>query len=516
MAGRVAVVGRPGSSDKTMKRKPRQRPKPRADRQTAAAPRRPQPRGQTEAHGASAAPRRTAWAASPRTWRLSVLTALLIMAGFVGGYVVLRLRAGAAAWPSRQDVGLPIFFGIIGAALLMLSSLTLILAQRLIRSGKPWPVRVCLSGTIVLGAAAIAFRGFDYHVLTLQGMVPWRVRESTFDHADLYYVQAVRAKLKQHFLQLEGKRTDRPDLFTSEDQERLDLVQLLQTSMVSWTEQEIGHWLDDLEQRRSVMAIMAYQIHPLERDREAVKASVAVERKATSRSREWFSVMQEYCRRKTALIEALPPPERPSSLGQADAGSESGTTKEPVPGMSSTDGEVVPPAADDPPQPNGSPGPALQEACERLNQSLRNQLAELGAQEWAYAKAVIADTVDLAMTGERSTQIETRLANIDARVNFLAYQVDPVLEGPEERGLNAQHRWLQLPVSFPHARAWFGGYVRLTSIHVLLLTIAMLTLVLLTLTRMNRTRAGTLARVGLMWHAIVVAGVTLFVLFSGA
>ncbi len=95
-------------------------------------------------------------------------------------------------------------------------------------------------------------------------------------------------------------------------------------------------------------------------------------------------------------------------------------------------------------------------------------------------RSVMADTTNGPMISERLNQIVAELAAIDSREAFVNESVQPLLDDPDPKGLNSRYAWLQLPVYFPHARAWTVGYYRLTGWHGLLVSsVMLLTLIIL-------------------------------------
>ena len=249
------------------------------------------------------------------------------------------------------------------------------------------------------------------------------MRKAVFNDADVYYVHAVKERLKQLNRQLDDKQTNRPDIFRDADRQELELVTTLQLSMVGWTEQEVGHWLDDTQQRRAVMEVMAYQIHPVARQRESIRDRVEMETEELNRRRQWLVVLRDYCQRKLAMLQRRKedrPPTGPASNDQAGVPDES-------------------------------------EGSRELADEVRERLKRLGGSDWSFANSVLQDAVDGVMAGERLNQISTALSNIDARAAFVREFLDPLWADPTASGLNRRFPVLQLPVSFPQAAGGLGA-----------------------------------------------------------
>ncbi|MHB8970538.1 MAG: c-type cytochrome [Pirellulaceae bacterium] len=384
----------------------------------------------------------------------------------------------AGAWPSHHDIGLPGGLAAMGVVALILSSLVLELARRSWRRGKLLSARPALAVVLVLGSIVLALRVEEYRTLHVNGISLWHARSTVFNDADVHYVYAVKARLKQLFTALEDKRTNRPDIFSDADQQQLELVMTLQLSLVGWTEQEVGHWLDDTQQRRTVMEVLAYQIHPVADQRETIRDCVEMEKQELNRRRQWLTVLRDFCQRKLALLtprkESRPP---------------SGTAS------------------------NDDPGAPVDSGDDReFVNEVREKLRRLGGSEWAFADAVLQDAADSVMTGERLNQINAALANMDARATFVGKFLEPLCNDPLLPGLNRQFPFLRLPVSFPRARTWVASYALLTSLHSLLL-LSGLGVVLWRLCRPGMLRSERLPLpTPWIWHAMAAMGLLIFVL----
>jgi len=331
----------------------------------------------------------------------------------------------------------------------MLSSLVVYVARRALSSGRLRTGRMCLVAALVLAAFVLALRIREYRALVSDGVSPWNLRTSVFDDADVYYLHAVKERLRQLARDLESRLANRPASFSDADHRRLSVVTALQASLVGWTELEVGHWLDDTQLRRDLIEVVAFQIHPTARRRDAARRRVEVEQGDMLRRRQCFLVLRDYCRR---------------------------------------------PPSGDPQQAEG-----LAEALRRL-----------GAGQWAYADAVVGDVHDATMIGERLNQIELSLTSIDARGAFVREYLDPLWDAPAAPGLNRKFPGLRLPISLPQARAWTVSYALITGLHSVILLLAALTLLGPLLRRGLPAHDPPLASRARCWHATVAMGIVVF------
>jgi heme/copper-type cytochrome/quinol oxidase subunit 3 len=92
---------------------------------------------------------------------LFITTEAALFAALLGSYFYLRFQNGAQ-WPPG-GIGKPeLTRPLIMTALLLPSSLPVIWAERGIRKGRPWRLRLGLSTTLVMGLAFLTMQGFEY------------------------------------------------------------------------------------------------------------------------------------------------------------------------------------------------------------------------------------------------------------------------------------------------------------------------------------------------------------------
>ncbi len=376
---------------------------------------------------------------------------VLLMVVFVAVLWILRWRCAPGTWPTRHDVGLSVQLAAGGAMALVVSSLALSFARRSLSRGKQLAGKLCLAAVFLLVALVLALRVHEYRTLYLDGMSLWNPGTFIFDDADVYYVHAVKERLKQLYGGLEDRRANRPNVFSDEDQRQLRQVMTLRNCLIGWTEQEVGHWLDDTQLRRELIQVLAFQIHPIARRRDAAHARVEVEKGDLNRRRQWFAVLREYCRR----------------------------------------------------QPSADQRRSAEELSEKLN--------TLGGSQWAYADAVVHDARDTTLVGERLNQINLSLSSMDAREAFVREYLDPMWDTPAAPGLNRKFPELRLPVSFPHARAWAASYALITTWHSVMLTGGAVALLWLLGKRGLKARGTPLASIAPFWHVTVALGIVVFV-----
>ncbi len=91
---------------------------------------------------------------------LFLSTEIMFFAGLIGAYIGLRF--GAAAWPATHDVHLVEYLGAINTAVLIASSITIVLGleaakQDDARGAKRWILLTLILGTVFLGVKAFEY-----------------------------------------------------------------------------------------------------------------------------------------------------------------------------------------------------------------------------------------------------------------------------------------------------------------------------------------------------------------------
>jgi heme/copper-type cytochrome/quinol oxidase subunit 3 len=99
---------------------------------------------------------------------LVIATELMLFVGLISGYVVLRFGSNDFAGMARPEMGLT----VISTPLLLLSSITLIIAQRAFRHRNVQRVRAGSLITLALGLVFVALQLIEWNSLMEQGIFP--------------------------------------------------------------------------------------------------------------------------------------------------------------------------------------------------------------------------------------------------------------------------------------------------------------------------------------------------------
>ncbi len=149
---------------------------------------------------------------------LFLSTEIMFFAALIGTYIVIRF--GAPAWPTPSEVHLHEPTGAFNTFVLICSSVTIVLALEAARRSQSAAAKGWLLLTLVLGSVFLIVKAFEYRAKFAHGIYPWRPRSKIYEKADIYYVAAVRTRLKETETQLKAAEDPLP-----EGSNRLDIVQ---------------------------------------------------------------------------------------------------------------------------------------------------------------------------------------------------------------------------------------------------------------------------------------------------
>jgi cytochrome c oxidase subunit 3 len=177
---------------------------------------------------------------------LFLSTEIMFFAGLIGTYIVLRFGAPAGTWPTPHDVHVKETIGAFNTFVLICSSVSIVLALEAAKSNKTGSAKLWMIVTFVLGSVFLGVKAYEYKSKFEHGIYPAQPHSQIYDRADVYYVAAIRARLKGL------ERTDLSD----EDQ---DLNRKL-LSLVRWTEVHVAKTNDE-----GAILALSYDIYPLHR-----------------------------------------------------------------------------------------------------------------------------------------------------------------------------------------------------------------------------------------------------------
>jgi cytochrome c oxidase subunit III len=124
---------------------------------------------------------------------LFLSTEIMFFAGLIGAYIVLRF--GAPAWPSTHDVHLVELWGALNTAVLIGSSITVVLALEAARRDNAAAAKGWVLLTFVLGSVFLAVKAYEYSAKFSHQIYPALPHSPIYEKADVNYAAAVRLRL---------------------------------------------------------------------------------------------------------------------------------------------------------------------------------------------------------------------------------------------------------------------------------------------------------------------------------
>lgn len=124
---------------------------------------------------------------------LFLSTEIMFFAALIGTYIVLRF--GAISWPSTHDVHLAEIWGATNTFILICSSVTIVLALEAAKANNASSAKGWMLLTFLLGSVFLGIKAYEYQAKFSHLIYPAHPRSHIYEKADVYYAQAVRARL---------------------------------------------------------------------------------------------------------------------------------------------------------------------------------------------------------------------------------------------------------------------------------------------------------------------------------
>jgi len=125
---------------------------------------------------------------------LFLSTEIMFFAALIGAYIVLRF--GAPQWPAPHDVHLSEPIGFINTFVLIMSSVSIVIALERSREDNTSAATFWLAVTLVLGTLFVCIKGYEYSQKFAHGIYPTpSPTQLIFERPNAYYRAAVRSRL---------------------------------------------------------------------------------------------------------------------------------------------------------------------------------------------------------------------------------------------------------------------------------------------------------------------------------
>jgi cytochrome c oxidase subunit 3 len=461
---------------------------------------------------------------------LFLSTEIMFFAGLIGTYIVLRFGAPPGTWPSPHDVHLVETIGAINTFVLILSSVTIVLALEASRHNQAGLAKGWMVVTFILGSMFLGIKAYEYQQKFAHGIYPAKPRSLLHDKADLYYVQAVKLNLAAQRAAAEAQRVrlqgDQPAEGTSKVgsaaaapvseelravNERIAEIASYQTNLVQWTEL-IAAKNDDAVVRREAMEKLADAIYPLhhtQEDQERYVRSLQAEEQTlhqelarVDEERRALQQLREGLASQRAAVD-----EQATMLQQQKARLSEELMKLQKP--------TEPAAAATLPAAGGFVSTANQQPADAQQEDPR--VTELNAQLAALDEQLMPLTeqqkelgTQIGQHDESLAALNARTMAVDGRIAILPKLIEAEDVGGEHHGLNAHDPALQLPMVIPSGNMWASTYFLLTGFHAIHVLVGLIVFAIVLLYRLDSRRSNMLENTGLYWHFVDLVWIFLF------
>ena len=103
---------------------------------------------------------------------LFLASEVMLFGALFSSYVLLRVGAGEANWPTGVEAGLNVPIGTFNTLVLITSSITMVMSWASLKMGNPGAFRRYLGATIALGLLFLMVKGFEYSDKFGHGIFP--------------------------------------------------------------------------------------------------------------------------------------------------------------------------------------------------------------------------------------------------------------------------------------------------------------------------------------------------------
>jgi cytochrome c oxidase subunit III len=175
---------------------------------------------------------------------LFLSTEIMFFAGLIGAYIVFRF--GAPAWPSTHDVHLVEYMGAINTAVLIASSITVVLGLEAAKHDQAGKAKMWIALSLLLGSIFLGVKGIEYRAKFSHNIYPALPHSKIYEKPDVYYASALRARLLELQVDVTAWKAELDGLLKGEKSEeaqaRIDAINA-QIAVID----DVTRQLDDAE-----------------------------------------------------------------------------------------------------------------------------------------------------------------------------------------------------------------------------------------------------------------------------
>jgi heme/copper-type cytochrome/quinol oxidase subunit 3 len=343
-----------------------------------------------------------------------ISTEVMLFAGIIATYLVLRLTTMQTGWPSRADMHVSMLTGILNTLILIVSGVFVWNAWSACREDRPRAARLWLLVTMALGLAFLGIKSHEYYEKFRIGLMPIPGQNQFHERANYRYLTHVTNRLQGSIARLEA----RPQL-SEENQQHLETLYWLKQNMAEATARNAGRTSSSFH-AQLCLNLMAYQIYPHPDTGRNVEDVYLPERQRLGRELDKGYERLMLVQQRQALVR--------QQIGQLEEEIQQA--------------ELL-----------GSENEQLQQKTEWL-QTKNNQQQELEVE---------------------SRRLQSLIDPMQGRVDYLN-ELFEFGEDEEFQGINERFEQMRLPVVIPNGQAWISAYLLLTGTHALHLIAGLLAL----------------------------------------
>ena len=463
---------------------------------------------------------------------LFLSTEIMFFAGLIGTYIVLRFGVPEGTWPSPHDVHLVETIGAINTFVLILSSVTIVLALEASRNNQAALAKGWMLLTFVLGSTFLGVKAYEYQQKFAHGIYPRLPRSLLHDKADIYYVQAVKLDLaakraaaesdkaaleKQRQALLEAEDVSDADRQTAKNIEdtllppvnkRIAEIANLQTNLVQWAELKAAR-LDDPIARKDAMEQLAEAIYPLHHSPKEQERYVATLQAEDRSLRQEVASLDkdrsDLANQRSDLASQLTAATEQAMQLEGQKARLNEELKKLQDSATTTSAATTGPASgafvaaqDQPPAEN----PRIAELNAQI-EAIDEQLAPHQARQ----KELL---LEIGKLDESLTALDARSKAVNGRIGILPMLIEAEHVGGDHHGLNAHDPHLMLPMTIPSGNMWASTYFLLTGFHAIHVLVGLIVFAVVLLYRLDSSAANMLENTGLYWHFVDLVWIFLF------
>ncbi|HXT58250.1 MAG TPA: cytochrome c oxidase subunit 3 [Pirellulales bacterium] len=123
---------------------------------------------------------------------LFLSTEIMFFAALIGVFIVIRF--GAVVWPATHEVHLSEPIGAFNTFVLILSSVSIVLALEFAKGNQGATAKMWLAVTLALGCVFLGVKAYEYNAKFQHGIYPWYPHSRVHERPDVYFGSAVRAR----------------------------------------------------------------------------------------------------------------------------------------------------------------------------------------------------------------------------------------------------------------------------------------------------------------------------------